>query len=284
MTFEFWKYHGLGNDFVLVDAREIEPSWRTEDLARAVCDRNRGVGADGILWLEHSERADYRMIISNSDGSRPEMCGNGLRCFARYLYDQGFVSELSFAVETDRGVLRCELEKDNSGGIQRARIEMGAPMLERSAVPMLGPKGPSIDAPYEINGEVLQITGVSMGNPHAILFDIPEERRAELGPLLESHEIFPQRTNVEFVDVLDDTHLKVDVYERGCGWTQACGTGACATVVAAILTKRIPHDGEVDVRLPGGSLGVTVMPDLKNIWMSGDAVPVFCGTWGREVL
>ena len=279
MAFEFWKYHGLGNDFVLVDAREIDPSLRTVELVQAVCDRHRGIGADGILWLEESKRADFRMIISNADGSQPEMCGNGLRCFARYLYDQGYTSDLSFAIETDRGVLRCELEKDDTGGIRRVRVEMGAPMLECSTVPMLGTKATSIDAPYEVHGETLHITGVSMGNPHAILFDIPEQRRAILGPLLESHELFPQRTNVEFVDVIDKTHLKVAVYERGCGWTQACGTGACATVVAAILTKRIPHEGEVDVQLPGGSVGITVMPELANVWMSGDAVPVFCGTW-----
>lgn len=278
MPFEFWKYHGLGNDFILVDSKYVEPHYRATEKVIAICDRNRGIGADGILWLEPSEKADFRMIITNSDGSRPEMCGNGLRCFARFLHDQGYTAELSFSVETDRGVLQCELERDDNGAITHARVEMGAPMLNRADLPMQG-EGTCIEQSFEVAGESLTITGVSMGNPHAILFDVPKDKQASLGPLLESHELFPQRTNVEFVDVVDSTHLNVDVFERGCGWTQACGTGACATVVAAIKTERIPHEGEVFVKLPGGTLGITVLSDFSNIFMSGPAVPVFCGTW-----
>ncbi|TNE47779.1 MAG: diaminopimelate epimerase [Deltaproteobacteria bacterium] len=278
MSFEFWKYHGLGNDFVLVDGKDVEPHYRNDEQVIAICDRHLGIGADGILWLEPSEKADFRMIITNSDGSRPEMCGNGLRCFARFLYDQGYTSELSFSVETDRGVLQCELERDGTGAVANARVEMGAPMLNREDLPMVG-EGTCIEQSFSIAGESLSITGVSMGNPHAILFDIPKDKQGSLGPLLETHELFPDRTNVEFVDVVDNQHLNVDVFERGCGWTQACGTGACASVVAAIKTERIPHEGEVFVKLPGGTLGVTVLPDFSNIFMSGPAVPVFCGTW-----
>lgn len=279
MSFEFWKYHGLGNDFVIVDARELESQYRTVEQAIQICDRHRGVGADGILWLEHSEVAPFRMVITNADGSRPEMCGNGLRCFARYLYEQEYTSETSFSVETDRGVLRCEVESMEVGRPSWVKIEMGTPILERSLIPILGPQGTCMEEPVVVAGESLLLTGVSMGNPHAVFFGVSHEKQETLGPILERHEMFPKRTNVEFVDIKSPTLLDVRVYERGCGWTEACGTGACASAVAAILTQRIPHTETVGVQLPGGLLQIHVLPDFSNVWMSGAAVSVYCGTW-----
>lgn len=279
MSFEFWKYHGLGNDFVIVDARHIDPTDRTPALAIQICDRHRGIGADGILWVESSDVAEFRMVITNSDGSRPEMCGNGLRCFAWYLYEQKYTQQRAFSVETDRGVLRCELLKTDAGAPGWIKIEMGAPILERSNIPMVGPQGHCVDESLQVADESLRVTGVSMGNPHAVFFDVPRDKQETLGPLLEKHPVFPQRTNVEFVQVRATNELDVRVYERGCGWTQACGTGACASVVAAILTKRIPHRDNVVVQLPGGILDISVLPDFSNVWMSGPAASVFCGTW-----
>ncbi len=280
MHLSFWKYHGLGNDFVIFDGREVDAFYKTPAWVRRICHRHRGIGGDGVLWLEHSMSADFRMVIANADGTRPEMCGNGLRCFARFLYDRGYTRAREFTVETDRGVLECVLEVNEHEDVQRVRIEMGPPILERSAIPVAGEGDVCIDESLSLDSEELRITALSMGNPHVVLFDISEEKRLSLGPLLEAHPLFPQRTNVEFVEVVAPLSLRVAVYERGCGWTQACGTGACAAVVAALLTNRIqvPEGAEVQVELPGGILGIEVAPDRSNVWMTGTATPVFSGT------
>lgn len=277
LSFDFWKYHGIGNDFLLVDADQAEIEW-TPALAREVCDRHRGVGADGVLLLLPSTKADFRMIIYNADGSRPEMCGNGLRCFARYVFEQEYTSSRRFSVETDRGVLSCEVLGEGAE-MDRVRIEMGAPILESQDIPVVGGPGRFLEQSIECDGDSLTVSGVSMGNPHMVIFDWTPEQQERLAPLLERHPTFPQRTNVEFVTIHGPSSLEVIVYERGCGYTQACGTGACAVAVAAILTERIPGGQEVEVRLPGGPLGVEVEPDFANVWLIGPAVPVYQGRW-----
>lgn len=278
MEFSFWKYHGLGNDFLLVDEREQSQEWDVATV-QAICDRHRGVGGDGILLARSSEVADFQMIIWNADGSRPEMCGNGLRCFAKYLHDQGMTTGTSVDVETDRGVLRCELTLDEAGVCTTVRVDMGAPIFERELIPMLGDGGRVLEEAFECEGEELVVSAVSMGNPHLITFRPFGAREDELAPILESHPRFPQRTNVEFVEQLGDSIFNVVVYERGCGYTQACGTGACAVGVVAVLTGRAEADKELEVRLPGGPLWIEVPSDFSMVWMRGPATRVFSGNW-----
>lgn len=280
MFCRFWKYHGLGNDFVIVDVRDNEELGRLLSDAgevRSICHRNFGVGADGILLVEHSQTADIRMIVYNSDGSKAEMCGNGLRCFARYVYDQQLIERKEFVVQTDRGNLSCELSLNRDHTVESIRTTMGPALIERAAIPVAGEGMHCIEEKLEIEGEVLQITAVSTGNPHVVLFDVPQAKLAKLGPLLTSHQLFPLGANVEFVDVMGKNALEVRVYERGCGWTQACGTGACASVVAAMLTGRVAMGSAVVVSLPGGILHVEVDPNLNEVWLNGPATPVFQG-------
>jgi len=283
MTFTFWKYHGLGNDFVIVDHRKPEGTgsmgdWSPEK-AQKVLDRHRGIGGDGVLLMEDSTEADFRMVIYNADGSRPEMCGNGLRCFVRYLYERGHTDKKELSIETDRGVLGAFIHFDEAGSIETVRIDMGQPILERELVPMTGGSGPCIEEPISIEGHSYPVTAVSMGNPHMITFTPFGEQEKRLSPLLERHPLFPNRTNVEFVEVLSPTKLKVVVFERGCGFTQACGTGACAVAVAAVLTKRSPANQEIEVLLPGGPLWIEVPEDMSTVWMRGAAIGVFQGQW-----
>lgn len=278
MAFDFWKYHGWGNDFVLVDAREKKDLF-TEKQVRAICERNLGVGANGVLYLLHSELADFKMIIHNADGSRPEMCGNGLRCFARFLYEQGHTQAKTFTVETDRGTLACSLHLGDDGLVKTVKVDMGAPILKASEVPMNWPDEQCIDQEICIGEACYAGSAISMGNPHFVIFQKADQEARRLAPDLESHSVFPKRANIEFVDVLSPTKADVVVYERGCGFTQACGTGACAVVVAGVLTGRFLADAEVEIRLPGGSLWIVVPADLSTVWMRGPAVPVFSGRW-----
>jgi len=281
MSFEFWKYQGLGNDFVLIEEDSSTSKWSTPANVITICDRHLGIGADGIIFIESSNIADARMVIFNADGSRPEMCGNGLRCFARFIYDRGIVETTIFDVETDRGKLQCSVELNETGKVENIRIEMGAPILERSNIPMMGEGTYCHDETFIVDGEDIKVTAISMGNPHAVLFDVSHKKHEYLGPRLESWEQFPQRTNVEFVKVIGEHSLEVTVYERGCGWTQACGTGACAAALAAKLTNKIKDNGKISVKLPGGILYIEIEAQLKNIWLTGPAIPVFSGVWGK---
>lgn len=276
MGFAFWKYHGLGNDFVLVDNMKEGAHWSEEQVVR-LCDRHRGIGADGLIYVEPSAQADFRMVIYNADGSRPEMCGNGIRCFARYVADRGMFSGHVMQVETDRGVLSCELADDADGSV---RVDMGAPILRREEVPTtLGQGERCIEEQLEVEGVHYRGSAISMGNPHFVIFHAADEQALALAPKLERHEVFPRRVNVEFVQLQASGELDVVVYERGCGFTQACGTGACAVGVAAVLTERAPAGEELRVRLPGGVLGIEVPADLSTVWMRGEAVSLFRGEW-----
>jgi diaminopimelate epimerase len=268
----FVKLQGLGNDFVVLDRRETGAPV-TPEQARIWCDRHRGIGADGILSILRGTTGDARMRVTNADGSLAEMCGNGLRCVAKFLGDRDARAK-HLAIETDAGLLRCELVR-HQGAVTAVICEMGAPQLLAEEVPMRA-SGRFVRGELSVAGEVLRGTAVGMGNPHLVLFETDLARAAELGPALERHPMFPNRTNVEFVRQ-DQAGLEVVVWERGCGLTQACGTGACAAVVAGILEGKFTGGEEVSVRLPGGILGVRVATDLSQVWMRGEAVESFRG-------
>ena len=278
----FVKFHGAGNDFILVDARRIDRDW--PGLAQAMCHRNFGVGADGLIIALPSKVAHARMRIFNPDGSEAEMCGNGIRCFARFLLEDGILhpDTRSLTVETLAGVQ--ELEVHGKGAETLVRVNMGLPRLASPDIPVdLSPEAFArvVDYPLTVNGRTLDITCVSMGNPHAVAFvtePVEGFPLLELGPKVEHHQLFPRRINFEVVRVLDRGHLELRVWERGAGPTLACGTGACASVVAASLHGWV--DQEVEVALPGGALRIA-WDGRGPVYMTGPAVRVFWGEWGE---
>jgi diaminopimelate epimerase len=276
----FAKYHGCGNDFVVVDLRDaaadVASVVQEPTVVRAVCDRHYGIGADGVLAILPSDGADARMRVLNADGSEAEMCGNGIRCVAIELRDRGVASS-TIAIDTGAGRLACEL--DATGEVT---VAMGAPRLSRADIPMIGPPDERcVEEPLAVAGRALRETCVSMGNPHAVAFVTSHEEARVLatscGPLVERHAWFPQRTNAEFAAARGKQELDLVVWERGVGITLACGTGACATVVAAIVTGRCNERDDVRVHLPGGTLTITVDAQLANVRMRGAAVRVFAG-------
>lgn len=291
----FTKMHGLGNDFVLVNGFRQRINADMADLARRICHRRFGVGADGLIFLLPSSEADLRMRIFNPDGSEAEMCGNGIRCLARFAFEEGLVSGPAMRVETLAGIVVPELILEG-GRVAGVRVDMGRPRLTRREIPMLGEEDKiekdkvgrgqaeedkAIEIPLEVGGEKLSVTCVSMGNPHCVIF-VPEVEKApvtSLGPLVENHPLFPQRTNVEFIQVISPTELKMRVWERGAGETMACGTGACAAAVAAALTGRAGR--EVTVHLVGGDLFIEWSAD-DRVFMTGPAVRVFEGAYPEE--
>lgn len=277
ITLEFWKYHGLGNDFVVVEDFRGKLAFRPDQI-RAICDRRRGVGADGILLL-NKRKGSYAMRTLNSDGSEAEMCGNGVRCAAKHLFDKGLVPR-KFSMETRGGRIELEIVS-TKGDVSTVRVGMGRPRLDRSEIPMTG-TGRCMDAQIQVGGRDFKVTAVSMGNPHAVVFERLDIEDAKIwGPLFEDHPWFPNHTNTEFVEVLNDREIKVIVYERGCGITQACGTGACASVVAGVLKGVLDIGVPVTVHLLGGDLQVEVTPGLDQVWMTGPAERVFHGELTR---
>jgi diaminopimelate epimerase len=270
---QFWKMHGLGNDFIVIDNRDGKVG-ETEaiELARKLCDRHFSVGADGLLLLSNSSVAEVRMRIFNADGSEAEMCGNGVRCFAKYCYENGIVKKNEFTVETLAGPKQVWLTVRN-GVVQTVRVDMGTAEWERSKIPMFG-EGTCINCDLRVEGENYRVTCLSMGNPHCVVFveNVEKFPVEYVGPIIENHEAFPQKTNVEFVQLLKGDEIKVRVWERGCGETLACGTGACASAVAA---HRVANTApRVKVHLTGGILEVSV---ASHVYMSGPAEKVFEG-------
>ena len=274
----FFKYQGLGNDFIVLDRRE---SGRDIDAqtSRWLCDRRLGVGADGVLSLLPSTEALARMVVHNADGSIAEMCGNGLRCAVKYLVDNSGEKPEYIRVETGAGVLACR-PGFGSDGVVQVEISMGPARLVAPNLPSGATQTPFLAAPVP-GHEALRGYAISMGNPHLVLLDQPLEDAGRLGPVLERHPDFVDRTNVEFVRVEADL-LDVVVWERGCGLTQACGTGACATAVAAVLAGRRPANAWTRVRLPGGVLDIHVPEDLSDIRLKGPAAFVFTGVVPEE--
>ncbi len=281
---KFAKYHGLGNDFVVVDLRASSDSAdaiaiQDPEVVRRVCDRQFGVGADGVLAVlpPLSADSDARMRVLNADGSEAEMCGNGIRCVVRELALRGGIAKRELAIDTGAGRLMCELTGDG------VTVAMGRARLERGEIGMTGPAHERcIDQPVDVLGRTLRITAVSMGNPHAISFvdDAGADLRVlaeTLGPTLEHHAWFPNRTNVEFVRARSKTELDVVVWERGCGITLACGTGACAVVAAAIVNGRADFDTDTRVNVLGGALSIRVLPNMTDVLMHGPATHVFDG-------
>lgn len=280
----FYKVHGLGNDFVLLDglSRELPLDRLLEPgTSVAICDRHLGVGADGVLLLlsPRSAEAQLTMRVLNADGSEAEMCGNGIRCAAKVARDHlsAFANRDRLSFDTGAGLLHCDLRLGADGLVAAVRVDMGRPRLERPAIPMRG-EGRLVEGPIAAGGRELRSTAVSMGNPHLVTF-VDEDPRAlaeTLGPVLEHHPEFPRRTNVEFARITD-AGVELWVWERGCGLTRACGTGACATGVAAVVTGRHREGVPLEVRLPGGPLRIEVAAGLERVFMEGPAVEVFRG-------
>ncbi|CCO07196.1 diaminopimelate epimerase [Desulforamulus hydrothermalis] len=274
----FTKVHGLGNDFILINAGTGEglPD-DCSTLAREMCDRRFGIGADGLVLLLDSEVADVRMKIINSDGSEAEMCGNAIRCVAKYLYEHGIVRKDEIKVETLAGIMVPQIIHNN-GEVSAVRVDMGVPRLARADIPMLGPVGQVINEPLEVAGQTFNVTAVSMGNPHCVIFvpDVAAVPLSEIGPLLETHPSFPRKTNVEFVQTVSPGEVRMVVWERGAGPTLACGTGACAVAVAGVLNGYT--EKKVTVHLPGGSLFIE-WADNGRVFMTGPAEEVFNGEY-----
>ena len=274
---EFVKMHGLGNDFIVVDC--LSHPYNIEQLVQAtvpICDRHFGIGGDGLILVLPSLQADFHMRIINNDGSEAEMCGNGIRCFAKYLYEHGLTQQTTFTIDTLAGLITPVLMLDGDH-VRAVQVDMGEPRLEREAIPMVGPAGQVVNESLRVSGETFAVTAVSMGNPHAIIFvdDIAHFPVEQYGPLIEKHAAFPRKTNVEFVQVLSPASLKMRVWERGAGITLACGTGACATLVAAVLTGNAERSATVE--LPGGPLAITWSDEDNHVYMTGPAEEVFTG-------
>jgi diaminopimelate epimerase len=270
----FWKMHGLGNDYVVIDNRNGEIAEKEmKPLAKRVCERRFSVGADGLLLVGNSKSADARMRIFNADGSEAEMCGNGIRCFAKYCYESGIVKKTEFRVETNADTKLVTLTV-KGGEVKLVKVDMGAPNWERKNLPMAG-EGTCIDEDLQVDeDESYRVTCLSMGNPHCVIFveNVDEFPVEYIGPMIENNQAFPNRTNVGFAQVLGKAEMKLRVWERGCGETLACGTGACAAVTAANRLGKV--GSKATVHLLGGDLQVEVG---KTLLLVGPAEKVFEG-------
>lgn len=272
---KFTKMQGLGNDYVYVNCFE-EKIENPSELAVKVSDRHFGIGSDGLILIRPSEVADFRMTMFNADGSESEMCGNGIRCVGKYVYDYGLTDKTEVSVETLAGIKYLKfLIKD--GKVDMVTVNMGEPILKPELVPVVGEGDAVIDSPIEVDGKEYKMTCVSMGNPHSVVFvdDVDNFPLHEVGPLFEHHKAFPRKVNAEFCQVIDRTHAKMRVWERGTGETLACGTGTCATAVACILNGKT--EDEVTITLLGGDLIIRWDREKNVIYMTGPARVVFDG-------
>jgi len=268
MKIKFTKMHGIGNDFVVIDCRNIE-AHVIQAASEKLCDRRFGIGADQLLLLHDSDKADFRMEIFNADGSEVEMCGNGIRCFALYLKTHGLTDKTELEIETLGGIIRPTVRED------LVEVNMGKAILEGREIPV-NLDGRVVSRPLEILDRTFDITCVSMGNPHCVIFvdDVENFPLTKYGPVIEKHELFPNRINVEFVEVINDREVRMRVWERGSGETLACGTGACATAVASILNEKVAR--RITVHLAGGDLDILWGED-DTVYMTGPAEEVFEG-------
>jgi len=289
----FTKMHGLGNDYIYVncfDEKIEEPA----QLARIVADRHFGIGADGLILIEPSKSADVRMRIFNADGSEAEMCGNGIRCVAKYAYEKKLAKadepfevpgqspcSRSLKIETGNGILTVGLVTDKNDNIKKVCVNMGRPILIAHDIPVKLPGENVIEKEIEINGKKLLMTCVSMGNPHAVFFcdDVAQIELEKIGPVIENHRLFPNRINVHFVEVIGRDEFRMRTWERGSGITMACGTGACACCVASVLTKKCER--LCTAHLPGGDLELNFCEQENCVYMTGPAVKVFEGNFEK---
>lgn len=272
---KFTKMQGAGNDYIYINGftQKIEnPSQAAIELSN----RHFGIGSDGLVFILPSETCDFRMQMFNSDGSEAEMCGNASRCVGKYVYDNGFTDKKEITLQTGAGVKYITL-LDGNAKVRKVKVDMGEPILDASLIPVDVQISPVLKYPLEIEGKIWEISCVSMGNPHAVIFTsgIKDLDLPVIGPKFEKHPIFPRKTNTEFIEVIDRQTLNMRVWERGAGETLACGTGACAAVVAAISNGYC--DREVVVHLLGGDLEIEWNPDNNHVYMTGDAVTVFEG-------
>jgi len=274
---KFTKMHGIGNDYLYIDARRKKIP-HPDRLSIAMSDRHFGVGADGIILILNSDKADFFMRIFNADGSEAEMCGNGIRCFAKYLYDHGLTKKKKIAIETLAGVKYTTLYTRHNR-VERVSVDMGEPILLRDRIPMTGEPGMVIEETLQVDGVKFEITAVSMGNPHCVIYveDVKEFPVEKYGPMIENHPLFPRRTNVEFVQLVSDNEAIQRTWERGSGETMACGTGASAVTVAGVLTKRSGRKNTV--HLAGGDLEIEWSDADNHVYLTGPAVEVFEGVW-----
>ena len=278
---KFTKMHGIGNDFICVNGFEEYIEYPGE-LAKVLCDRHFGIGADGLLLIlppdgnSSSEQADCRMELYNADGSRAQMCGNGIRCVGKYVYEHGLVRKTSLVVETLAGVRKMDL-KLCGDNVDSVKVDMGSPRLNAHSIPILCERDIVLQEPVWAGEQVFSITGVSMGNPHAVIFtdNLAEVPVEQAGMMLEFHPRFPERMNIEFCQIMDQAHIRIRVWERGVGETLGCGTGACAAVCASVLNNYT--DRNVCVYLPGGELQVAWEYTSNRIYLSGKVEQVFEG-------
>ena len=267
--------HGLGNDYVYVNCFE-EKIDNPPAVARFVSDRHYGIGSDGLIMINPSKTADFEMEMYNADGSRGEMCGNGIRCVAKYVYDYGLTDKTQISVETLGGIKYLDLTVED-GKVSLVKVDMGKPELEADLIPIISEREQVIDEPIEVDGKEYHMTGVSMGNPHAVIYvdDVKGLDLEKIGPKFENHERFPKRINTEFVHCIDRQTVEMRVWERGSGETLACGTGACAVAVSSILNNLT--DTQVTVKLLGGDLQIEWDREKDRVFMTGPATVVFDG-------
>lgn len=279
MPLQFTKMHGLGNDYVYVntfDQTVADP----KELAIAISDRHRGVGSDGLILIAppQSTNAHAQMRMFNADGSESEMCGNGIRCVGKFVYDRGIARENPLRIDTGAGLLSLDLEVE-ADKVARVRVDMGVPRLAPSDIPVATQMNPVVGLPLQLDDHDMRMTCVSMGNPHAVIFveDISTFPLATLGPKIEQHDLFPNRVNVHIVAVSDRKTVQMATWERGSGLTQACGTGACAVCVAGVLNELT--DRAITAHLPGGPLDLEWNEATNHVFMTGPATEVFTGEW-----
>ena len=272
---KFTKMHGLGNDYVYVNCFE-EKIDNPPAVARFVSDRHFGIGSDGLIMINPSKTADFEMEMYNADGSRGEMCGNGIRCVAKYVYDYGLTDKTQISVETLGGIKYLDLTVED-GKVSLVKVDMKKPELEADLIPIISEREQVIDEPIEVDGKEYHMTGVSMGNPHAVIYvdDVKGLDLEKIGPKFENHERFPKRINTEFVHCIDRQTVEMRVWERGSGETLACGTGACAVAVSSILNNLT--DTQVTVKLLGGDLQIEWDREKDRVFMTGPATVVFDG-------
>lgn len=274
---KFTKMEGCGNDYVYVNGFE-EKIDNPNEVAIAVSDRHFGIGSDGLIIINPSEVADFKMCMYNADGSEGKMCGNGIRCVAKYVYDFNLTDKDGITVETLSGIKTLKLNVEN-GKVKTVRVNMGAPILECDKVPVKYDDEKMINKPVKVDGKTFNITCVSMGNPHAVTFinDTDNLEIEKIGPKFENNEIFPDKVNTEFIQIIDKKTVKMRVWERGSGETFACGTGACASVVASVLNRLT--ENKVTVKLLGGELEIEYNQDENTVYMTGPARVVFTGEY-----
>lgn len=274
---KFTKMHGTGNDYIYVNGL-VETIENPAEFAIQYSDRHKGIGSDGLVMILASETCDFRMRMFNADGSESEMCGNASRCIGKYVYDKGLTNKTTLTLETLAGVKALQLFIGADQKVEKVTVDMGEPILDAALIPVTSDKNRVINEPLAFNSEIqYNITTVSMGNPHAVIFtsDILQLDLPKIGPVIENATIFPRRTNTEFIEVLTNNHVKMRVWERGSGETMACGTGACASVVAGVLNGLISR--RTTVELLGGELTIEWKEEDNHVYLTGGATTVFEG-------